>query len=122
MKIVSVLLFLLFTVAFWLAVDQQDNEGKKPEDEQFIQTQERSKVTGELYNVEIVKCRICGQVLSYVQRNLKGKLIHASIYSHHCGKYGIVKNTGYNASSLGPTHFNLIAWLDKWQKRLRIPQ
>ncbi len=114
MKYLVPLILLFFTLAFWLAVDQKANDGRRPEDEQVVYGQERDKVTGELYNTKIIKCRICGQVTSYVHYNLKGKVIHASVYFHHCGPYA--KYT----KSVFWQDFNFIDWLDKWQKRLRI--
>lgn len=120
MKYLVPLILLFFTIAFWLAVDQNANLGKTPADEEVIHTQERNKVSGELLNVEIVRCRICGQVLSYIQSNLRGKVVQASVYSHHCGRYGSNSFVRYNGSAIGPLRFNVFDWLDLWQRRLRI--
>ena len=120
MKYLVPLVLLFFTLVFWLALEDTANLGRQPSDEQLICTQERNKVTGELYNVQIVRCRICGQVLSYMQFHLNGKLAGASHYSHHCGRYGnnapIVR---YNGSAVY-RDFSLIDWLESWQRRLRI--
>jgi hypothetical protein len=119
MKILVPLVLLFLSFAFYLALDQDANLGRKPESEEVIFTKEVNKVTGELMNVEIVRCRLCGQVLSYIQYNLKGKVLYGYVYSHRCGKYGTSPVARYNGSGFGPLHWNLFAWLEKWQKRLQ---
>ncbi len=118
MKILVPAILLLMTLAFWLALDKEDT-GKLPSDIEVSFVPERNKVTGELLDVEIVRCKICRQVLSYVQFNLRGKVVSGHAYSHRCGKYtnDFVR---YNGSGIGPPSFNLVDWLERWQRRLRV--
>lgn len=120
MKYLVPLILLFFTLAFWLAVDQNASLGRKPSDEELISFQEVNKVSGELYNVRVVRCKLCGQVLSYVQYHLSGKVAGMAHYTHHCGEYTNGPVVHYYGSDLGPKSFSLIAWLDKWQKLLRL--
>ncbi len=113
MRILTLLVLSILAIGFWLAVDQKPDVGKDPSDEETVLTQERNKVTGELYNVEIVRCKICGQVISYKQFNLRGRLIHARQNRHDCGK------RRYKNLALGPED-DLIEWLERWQRRLRL--
>ncbi len=118
MKYLVPLVLLFLTLAFWLAIDEKANLGRSPDDEEVILTQERNKVTGELYNLQIVRCRICGQVISYVQSNLRGKIVHGYLYTHRCGKYGNRQEARYKGSATWDT-FNLYDFLEHWQRRLR---
>ncbi len=120
MKYLVPVVLLFMTLAFWLAVDQNANLGKTPNDEEIIHTQERNKVTGELLNVEIIRCRICGQVISYIQANLRGKVVYGYLYRHRCGKYGNNPLAKYSPLGLAPESFDLEEWLNRWQKRLRL--
>jgi hypothetical protein len=113
MRILALVALLSLGFGFWLAVDQKSDEGKNPEDEEIVLTQERNKVTGELYNVEIVRCKICGQVISYKQFNLHGKLVYARKNRHDCG------NVHYQNMALDP-QADFLQWLEGWQKRLRL--
>lgn len=120
MKILVPLVLVLLSLAFWLAVDQKTNDGRLPDDEEVSHTQERNKVTGELYNVQIVRCHICGQVLSYIQCNLMGRVLRGYVYSHRCGRFHNNREARYNGSGIGPLDFDFLDWLDKWQRRLRL--
>lgn len=120
MKILVPLILIFLSLAFWLAVDQNPDMGRAPSDEEVIHTQERNKVTGQLLNVEIVRCRICGEVISYTQFNLKGQAIYGYAYHHRCGQYGARPLAKYSPLGLSGTYFNFMEWLEKWQKRLSL--
>ncbi len=116
MKIIAPLAMMILSVWLWMMADQNANLGRLPDDDEVIYTRERNKVTGELLNVQIVRCRICGQVISYVQYNLRGKVVYGYVYSHHCGKY---KNRSMGSDMLAPV-FPVSQWLDQWQERLSL--
>lgn len=120
MRILALVVLIILTLGFWLGINQKSDTGKNPKDEEVIFTQERNRVTGQLLNVEIVRCKICGEIISYIQYGLSGKVVAGYVHVHSCGKYGDHPLVRYIGTALGPSHFNLIEWLDKWQKRLHI--
>lgn len=122
MKILVLAVLLFMSMGIWFTIYDGTNEfvGKSPSDEITVHTQERSKVTGELFNITIVKCRLCGQVLSYFQYDLHGHLKHADKFEHICGRIFGLSSAKYSGSAFGPLEFNLYKFLDKWQRLLRV--
>lgn len=112
------LVWLLFGIAFSVVILEKSDVGKNPNDEKVTFTQETNKVTGELLNVQIVRCKICGEIVSFARFSLNGKPRHVFRNYHRCGQY---QNTvKFQGSGFGPLKFRLTEWLDKWQKRLAI--
>lgn len=121
MKILVPLVFVFLAVGFWLAVDQTSNLGRLPSDEEVIVKQERNKVTGELLNVQIIRCTLCGQVCSYVQFHQNGKVAQGYRYYHRCGQYHErAMVPPYNGSATSSPLFGIVEWLGHWQRRLRL--
>src|ERR1043166_10227527 len=114
MRTIVSLVLMIFSIWFYLIIDQKANLGRNPDDDEVIYKQERNKVTGQLLNVQIVRCRLCGQVLSYVQYNLQGKVVYGYVYTHHCGKY----QTRYKGSNVWSSLPHLSEWFNPWQRRL----
>lgn len=119
MRILAVLVFVLISVGFYIAIldnAEPSNNGKDPADERVSEQTVRNLVTGELLNVKTTRCMRCNTVTSFVECSLNGKVLHGHHYQHKCGHY-LVR---YNGSGLLDLPTNLITWLDSWQKRLRL--
>lgn len=118
MKVLVLLVLMIMSIGFWLAIEDNRAVGKLPSDEVVTLSQERNKVTGELLNVETIKCLLCGEVISYVQFHKDGTMAFGYKYSHHCGQYKARSLVRRTESSFGEFHLN--DWLEKWQRRLRV--
>lgn len=119
MKNLVPLIFVFLAIGFWLAVDQKPDVGRLPEDDVIETFQQTNKVTGELLNIEIIRCRICHEVICYSKRTLRGKLLYQDNWQHHCWKYPkkLVKGT---RSALFSPITGIMEWLEYWQRRLRL--
>jgi hypothetical protein len=114
------LFWMLFLIAFAVSVvakNLPDLGSKHPDEEEVIFTAQRNLVTGELRRVEIIRCRYCHQVISFVEFDHTGKPIGGHISpTHRCGyKWG--SHEPYAGLGVVP-NFNFWKWLDGWQKRL----
>lgn len=113
------LLILLLLALMTLAAKRLPDLGSKhPEEEEVIFTKQRNLVTGELRNVQIVRCRVCNQVISFIEFDHTGKPIGGHVWAtHRCG-YLWGSHEPYAGMGIGPKHFDFWKWLDSWQKRL----
>lgn len=114
MKYLVPIVLALLSIGFYLALNEAPDVGRLPSDDQVEHSDEWNKVTGEHLKIEIIRCGLCGTVLKYQKKNLKGITIYEDNYTHHCGSRPIVR---YNGSGIWEGDF--IQWLDHWQKRLR---
>lgn len=105
------------TLAWFIIVKNDSSVGKAPDFEEVLSKAERDLRTGELFRIEIIRCRLCGQVLSYVRFNLRGKAVSGhSLATHNCPR--IIAKNKYDGADFGPKEFNIWKFLEKWQKRL----
>lgn len=111
MKIIVLLVLGILTVGFWLAVDQNSDLGKNPGDEEVISGHELNAVTGEVLKTELVRCKICGQTLSFSKFNYLRKCVYAHHHMHTCS--GPIVRSAIDAET------GIYAWLERWQRRLR---
>lgn len=116
MRTLVILTLAVLAFGFWITTEQNSSTGKNPDDEVVTRCQESNKVTGELLTVETIKCRLCGDVISYRQTNLKGKLIYAYSSSHQC-RASLVR---YQPMDMDSAESNVIGWLSGWQHKLRL--
>ena len=63
-----------------------DVTGKRPSDETTIHVQYYD-LSGKLHNVEVIRCRLCGQVISELHYGCEGRLTGWNRTAHWCGKY-----------------------------------
>jgi hypothetical protein len=82
------LVLLGLSVCFLVALNiLPDLNSKRPEEEQVTVERHRNVVSGRLSMVEVVRCRICGQVISRIEFDDHGRPFAGyDRASHECGK------------------------------------
>lgn len=95
---------------------QTGDVGKDPRDEIVIHTQEKDLRSGELFDVEVVKCKRCGQVISWVRFNRYGIPVAGRMHSGHVCDKVLGKKGNYNGAGIIVGDFN--QWLSRLQVRL----
>ncbi len=101
----------------WFLAESGD-VGKKPyDDEEVIFTHEKDLRTGQFFDVQVTKCKICGQVISWVRFNHLGQVVGGyHNIGHDCNKIWGKKN-GYSGAGIMKSG-NPIELLEHWQRRL----
>jgi len=119
MKILVITVLPALIIAFWLAGEKNQIQSKDPQDEELVLSQTRNKVTGELLNIKMIRCRVCGQTIYYGEFSLEGKPRMAYTNQHICGKYGN-KTVKYQGMGVGLPDIDIFEWLEEKQRRLKI--
>lgn len=92
--------------------------GKSPVDESVQHQIERDLRTGQLFDVQVVRCTRCGQVVSWVRFNASGIPVGGYVNrAHDCGKVWGKRDAPKGA---GFGQFNWLDAIDRWQKGLII--
>lgn len=104
-------LVLLLGFLSWLFYDGDSTVGKNPADEEVIHSVEKDTRTGRIYDVEIVKCKLCGSVISYVRFDRGGLPVSGQFNKAHvCKRY--VKNVpALSPLDLGQQEIDFRRWL-----------
>lgn len=115
---IQLLSWLLLVCMMGMVVFLANEDSKNPIDEEIVFTTQRNLATGRLNNVEIVRCKKCGQTISFIECDQKWHPIGGYVRNiHHCGHvWGHQELPGAQMAFF--QNFNLLQFLDKWQTKL----
>lgn len=122
---VAVWVVLLFFMASWILVNNEPEqiEAKKPEDEVVTYQVEKDNRSGEIFDVQIIRCKVCGDVISYMKFDRFGHLVWGNYNSAHiCG----LKSRQFMAHRFTGMAFSSWRWpsisamLDYYQKKWKL--
>lgn len=102
---------IIGTFAWLTAVMDDSFLGKKPDDEYTVFAVEKDVRTGEIFDVQVTHCRVCGAVISYV-RFRHGKVMGGYYHPGHTCTFAKHVGSGFTKP------FNFFEWLGKWQQKL----
>lgn len=122
---VGISLFLLLAGSFfvWMKLagvdgEQESVQSISPADEEVVFRKESDASLG-LVKVQIVRCKRCGQTISYVKFDGVGRPVGGYMRPIHiCGRKWGQNDPRYQGAGTGPMKFDLHSWLAQWQKKL----